>query len=200
MSKPNDTNSNCAAEYSDNYSFRIADISDIDTINQMMNQIYDGVTDKRLFVKTEPEVVSKIVSGDGFAVLAIDNNISDSSSSESISSTIAKKVIGFVLMWYPGDDPENLGPDADLDESEWNKVAMVESAVVMPAARGHHLERRMIDFAEGCVAPEYKYLIATVSPYNPASYKSAESLGYKHVKTKEKYGGLDRRVYMKIIK
>ena len=85
-----------------------------------------------------------------------------------------------------------------LPPEELCLVAHAETTCVLPKARGNHLERRMIAYAESFIDPlQHKYLMATISPDNPASYKSAEANGYKHIKTKEKYGGVLRRIYMK---
>ena len=74
----------------------------------------------------------------------------------------------------------------------------VESAVVASEYRGYALQGRMLQEAEHLIdRAKYSYLMATVSPENPASYKTLEKLGYELVLTKEKYGGLMRRLYIK---
>ena len=81
-----------------------------------------------------------------------------------------------------------------------DKVVHMESVAVLPEYRGYHLQEKMLRYAEECIdKKQYSYLLATVSPDNPASYHSFEKCGYALVMTKEKYGGLLRRIYEKCI-
>lgn len=58
----------------------------------------------------------------------------------------------------------------------------------------------MLQAAERLIDKEkYRFLLATVSSENPASFKILEKNGFKHIVTKEKYGVLFRRFYRKIL-
>lgn len=93
---------------------------------------------------------------------------------------------------------DNLGRDIDLDEDKLKQGVHMDSAVVLPEYRGMALQSKMLKYAEEYIDKnKCKYFIATVSPENPASYKSLEKNGYQLMVTKEKYGGLMRRIYLK---
>ena len=107
--------------------------------------------------------------------------------------------MGSLILRIP-DAEDNLGKDIGFSEEECQRVIHVESAVVAPLYRGNALQRRMLQIAETMIdRVKYSYLMATVSPDNPASYKTLESLGYELIVTKEKYDGLMRRIYRKAL-
>ncbi|MBQ1493054.1 MAG: M18 family aminopeptidase [Blautia sp.] len=109
------------------------------------------------------------------------------------------ELAGFLLVEYPGEDMENLGRDIQLPEEELTHVAHMDSVMVLPAHRGHHLEKRFLLAAESYLPPVYHHLLSSASPENGASCHSIEGAGYKKVVTKEKYGGYLRNIYYKEI-
>lgn len=172
---------------SDGYTLRLADISDAGDINRIMQAGYDSLENKDLFVTEPPEWVEMVLSDsqNGFGVVGV------SPEGETVS---------YFIVYYPGPDDEyNYGFDLGFTYEMRCRVANMETTAVLPKARGHHLEARMVDFAEGHIDDEHIYYMGTVSPDNPASYKAAEANGYKCMLTKEKYGGKLRRIYLKTV-
>lgn len=161
----------------------VAEQSDAQEIYDVMQEVYDRLENKTLYVCDDLDYVKNHVSDEGMTVIARNKD---------------GKIIGSFMFRYPGVSDDNLGRDIALDETELGKVVHMESAVVSPEYRGNELQLKMLQYAEKIIdTNKYKYFMSTVSPDNPASYRSLEKSGYELVKTKEKYGGLLRRIYLK---
>lgn len=191
----------------DTYTLRAATLDDAFEIWSVMDSCANAMEQKEHFICDDLDYVKDILSGHGFAVVACN---------------IEGKIVGNLLVKYPGLEEENLGYDvftkpykhsiADdkntfaettnhsplLSKENLMKVVHMDSASVLPKHRGNKLEARMISFAETLVdTSKYYYAFATVAPGNTASLKSLERNGYQVMVTKEKYGGLMRCVMMK---
>ena len=162
--------------------FRVAEAKDAQKIHNLMVEVYEQLENKSLYVCDDLAFVKRHISHEGFTVVAC---------------TKEGKIVGSLILRIP-DEEDNLGKDIGFSEEECQSVIHVESAVVAPLYRGNALQRRMLQIAEAMIdRVKYSYLMATVSPDNPASYKTLESLGYELIVTKEKYDGLMRRIYRK---
>ena len=181
------------------YKIRLATLDDAYTIWQIMDTCAKAMEHKEYFICDDLDYVKDILSGHGFGVVAYDED---------------GKIVGNLLVKYPGLDEENLGYDVFISNDEHgntnslctipltsdnlNKVLHMDSATVLPEHRGHGLEAKMIAYAESFVdTSKFRYSLATVAPENLASLKSLEKNGYQFMITKEKYGGLMRCVMMK---
>ena len=166
-------------------SFDLAAKKDVPEIYALMKTVYEGLDDRSLYVCDDIEYVKKHINSKGFIVKSCNDD---------------GKIVGSFIFRYPGMQEDNLGRDIGLAEGELPKVVHMDSAVVLPEYRGHGLQSAMLSYAEKLIdKKQYSYFMATVSPNNPASYKSLEKNGYHLVLTKEKYGGLIRRIYLKEI-
>ena len=166
------------------FTIRVADGTDAQTIYDLMVEVYEQLENKSLYVCDDLAFVKRHISQEGFTVVAC---------------TKEDKIVGSLILRIP-DAEDNLGKDIGFSEEECQRVIHVESAVVAPLYRGNALQRRMLQIAETMIdRVKYSYLMATVSPENPASYKTLESLGYELIVTKEKYDGLMRRIYRKAL-
>lgn len=192
----------------DNYTLRLATLKEAYEIWSVMDICYQALEHKEYFICDDLDYVKDILSGHGLGVVACDER---------------GKIVGNLLVKYPGLSEENLGYDVFrkvedssddnsnssslyrecsimLSEDNLMRVLHMDSASVLPEHRGHGLEHRMIAFAETLVdASKYHYAFATVAPENTASLKSLEKNGYQVMVTKEKYGGLTRSILMKIL-
>ena len=165
------------------YTLREATLEDAFEIWSVMDTCANTMEHKEHFICDDLDYVKDILSGHGFGVVACDMN---------------GKIVGNLLVKYPGLSEENLGYDVSLPIEELPKVLHMDSSSVLPNHRGHHLEHRMISFAEMLVdTSKYHYSFATVAPENVASLKSLEKNGYQVLVVKEKYGGVIRCVMMK---
>lgn len=166
-------------------SLQIAEPGDVFSIHQLMRLAYDQLENKELFVCDALEFVEAVVKKEGFAILA---------------KSETRQIVGVFLVRFPHNAEDNLGRDIHLDGEELDKVAHLESAVVHPRYRGMGLQRKMLAYAEELLEEkEFRYYMATVSPFNPASFKTLQKNGYKKVITTIKYNGLVRDIYLKEI-
>ena len=166
---------------------REAEPKDAQEIYEVMKTAEAALEDKTLYVCDDLEYVKTHIAEaeNGFGVVSCDEN---------------RKIVGIFIIRYPKTAEDNLGKDIELSDTELLQVAHMESAAVLPEYRGKHLQEKMLKFAEHCIdRKRYRYLMATVSPHNPASYLTFEKCSYQLTKTKEKYGGLLRRIYLKYI-
>lgn len=167
------------------YHLRPATLDDADEIHSIMDTCFQTLEHKEYFICDDLEYVKDILSGHGFGVVACDEN---------------GKIVGNLLVKYPGLDEENLGYDVFMNSYNLNRVLHMDSASVLPSHRGYGLECRMIAYAETLVdTSKYCYSFATVAPENTASLKSLEKNGYKIVTAREKYGGFNRYILMKLL-
>lgn len=192
----------------DNYTLRQATLEEAHEIWSVMDICYHALEHKEYFICDDLDYVKDILSGHGLGVVACDER---------------GKIVGNLLIKYPGLNEENLGYDVFrkaedssddnsnssslyrecsimLSEDNLMRVLHMDSASVLPEHRGHGLEHRMIAFAETLVdTSKYHYAFATVAPENTASLKSLEKNGYQVMVTKEKYGEFVRSVIMKAL-
>ncbi|MCI6731572.1 MAG: GNAT family N-acetyltransferase [Lachnospiraceae bacterium] len=165
------------------YHFRIAEMKDAETVHQIMQRVHDLLEDPSLYVCDDLPYVKEQIAGKGFVVIAEDEQ---------------NRPAGIFLFQYPGNGPENLGRDIGLPETEWEHVVHLDSAAVLPEHRGQNLQYRMLRQGEELIdKTRYHHFLATVSPDNPASFRTLEKAGYSLMVTKEKYGGKMRRIYYK---
>ena len=156
------------------YSLRPATLDDAYTIWQIMDTCAQAMEHKEHFICDDLDYVKDILSGQGFAVVACNAD---------------GKIVGDLLVKYPGLNEENLGYDVfvkdyaltdkipnfniRLTSDNLNQVLHMDSATVLPEHRGHGLESHMITYAESLVnISKYHYSFATVAPENLASLKS----------------------------
>lgn len=169
------------------YLLRQASLEDAYEIWWVMNHVSQSMKHPEHFICDDLDYVTNLLSGHGFAVAACDST---------------GKIVGNLLVKYPGLTDENLGYDVFTEENlkseKLLQVVHMDSASVLCAHRGHGLESRMIAYAEQLLdSSQYKYSFATVAPQNLASLKSLERSGYRVMMTKEKYGGRMRCIMMK---
>lgn len=165
------------------YVLRPAVAADAEEIHRIMEQVYEQLENKEYFVCDDLDYVREQLVSRGVGVVACEEE---------------GRIIGSLILHFPGMDEDNLGRDIGLPEKELEKVVHMESAVVLPFCRGCGLQKKMLLHAEEMLdSRRYAYLMATVDPQNRASYQSLLSLGYEPMIVKEKYGGLTRAIMMK---
>lgn len=178
------------------YTYRLAHKGEASKIHKLMEYVYESVADKDTFVCDDLSYVEKHIEEKGFVVVAEEISADSDESKKGSEGIVACLIVDF-----PSDGQENLGRDIELAEKSLCKVVHMDSAVVHPKHRGQGLQGQLLAFAEGEIGKQWMpgpfYLMATVSPVNQASATTLEKLGYICRCTKEKYGGLTRRIYCK---
>lgn len=108
------------------------------------------------------------------------------------------RLIAFRATLIPGDDNEHLGHDIGLEISEHSSVIYQEISNVLPLYRGHRLQNLMAKvLMEQLRIGDFKYVCATVAPFNIASLKDKFAQQMEIAALKEKYGGVLRYVFVK---
>lgn len=162
---------------------KLATKENVDEIYSLMQEVYNKLEDKTLYVCDDLEYVKNHIQDKGFTVIACNDK---------------SKIIGSFIFRFPMDSKDNLGRDIGLEKEKLGQVVHMESVVVLSQYRGNGLQQAMLKYGEELIdKAKYKYFMATVSPNNPGSYKSLEKCGYKMILAKEKYNGLERRIYLK---
>lgn len=146
------------------------------------NKVYDEMPDKSQLVIESKEYIDSYFSGGGFVVIATNEK---------------DLLVGCLTVRFPNLQKDNLGRDINLNKEDLQKVAHIETVTVEMKYRGNNLQLKMLEYAEKIINSNYKYIMATVAPDNYASIKTFKTDGFKLVKTKQKYGGLLRGIYLK---
>ncbi|MEH6943894.1 GNAT family N-acetyltransferase [Bacillus sp. JJ722] len=110
------------------------------------------------------------------------------------------ELIAFRALLVPYTLEDHLGIDAGLPEKDLNLVIYQDISNVHPHFRGMSLQRSMASWIMDELNKQehsYKYILATVAPFNIASLKDKFSQGMEIVALKPKYGGNLRYVFMK---
>ncbi|WP_342527549.1 hypothetical protein MKY84_02585 [Chryseomicrobium sp. FSL W7-1435] len=95
-------------------------------------------------------------------------------------------------------DDQHLAKDVGITEEEWSSVIYSEISLVDPQFQGNGLQKQMgIWWMEHLQNSRYRYVCATVAPFNIASLKDKFQLGMTIGALKEKYTGKLRYVFVK---
>ncbi|WP_195984306.1 GNAT family N-acetyltransferase [Clostridium sp. D33t1_170424_F3] len=157
-------------------------MEDVPAIVKIIQTAKDGIAAEDWYVAVNEDFVRENVEQRGFIVKAMSED------------TIA----GFLLVHYPMDDEDNMGAYLQLDKVERRKVAHMDTACVLPAYRGMHLQQTLLEEGERILkTTAYRYSMATVHPDNRYSLRNLLAAGYSVVTTVPKYGGLLRHVVCK---
>ncbi|WP_025786263.1 hypothetical protein [Sporosarcina sp. D27] len=107
-------------------------------------------------------------------------------------------LIAFRALMDPGEDPEHLGEDAGIPKEQWSSVLYSEITNVHPEFQGNGLQRQLGKIVmEDVDTDQYKYVCATVAPFNIASIKDKFELGMHIAALSVKYETLTRYIMMK---
>ena len=161
----------------------MAEASEADAVHALMEEVWEELPNKDIYSCDDLENVRNFLKGAGFGIVGVNKD---------------GRIVSSLICQYPGTNDDNLGFDIGLSNEELLRVVHFESAVVHRDYRGQGLEGRMVAFAEDHIDKQrYDIFLGTVSPDNPASCHTAEKNGFSCLLTKEKYGGLIRRIYCK---
>ncbi len=108
------------------------------------------------------------------------------------------RLVAFRALLIPAIDEEHLGYDCELDPNDLPSVVYQDISNVLPRYRGYRLQKLMAEvLMEQLRKEEFKYVCATVAPYNIVSLKDKFSQKMEIAALKRKYGGLLRYVFVK---
>lgn len=167
------------------YTFRLADTHDLLPVYHLMVEVLNLMEEKTWFVpETQDSLREVLEENKGFLLLAIHEP--------------SQSIAGYFMILFPGINEKNLGCQLQFTEEQLALSCHMESTVVHPLHRGHHLQTRMALKAQEYLSQQpYRYAFATVHPDNQYSLESMLRSGYQVVKEAKLYGGLDRLILKK---
>ena len=162
---------------------KILDLSYIDKIMILQDEIYDGLEDKQLYATTEKEEFIEYINNKG-VILGL--------------TTHEDELIAMGVYVAKGYDKGNYGYDLGITNEELLKVGQIESTVVKEDFRGNRLQKIICEELEEIARERNNTILtSTASPYNKFSVNTFLNLGYEIKLEKIKYGGLKRYVMLK---
>lgn len=160
-------------------------LSHIDSIIELQNEVVDALENKELYFPSEKEEFENIINNTGKIIGCI---------------TESNELIAIGVYCKLGLNKENYGYDIDLSEEELFNVGQIECTIVKPLYRGNKLQYITCEILEKIGKENNTNIImATASPDNFYSVNTFKKLGYDIVKEKLKYGGLKRYILKKNI-
>ena len=108
------------------------------------------------------------------------------------------RLVAFRATLIPGEDDEHLGHDIGLDALEHTSIIYQEISNVSPFYRGHRLQNIMAKvLMEQSRLSDFRYVCATVAPFNIPSLKDKFAQQMEIAALKRKYGGVLRYIFVK---
>lgn len=162
---------------------KFLDISYIDKIMKLQEQVYNELEKKEFYFCSSKEEFIDIFNGKGRIVGCV---------------TSDDELIAIGSYAEFGYDKSNYGYDVNIKGDELLKVGQLEATIVSSDYRGNRLQKKMCEMLEEiALVNKMKYICVTAAPDNIYSVNTIKNLGYKTILEKLKYGGLKRYVFMK---
>ena len=166
--------------------FKLLDLSYIDKIMELQQNIYDGLENKDFYVCSNREEFVNAINEKGKIIGCV--------------SLMNNELIAIGVYIKYGYENHNYGYDIEIQGEELLKAGQVESTLVCEDYRGNRLQKIMCEILEEVGKKAgIKYICATAAPDNKYSVNTFEKLGYNIMADKLMYGGLRRYVFMKKI-
>ncbi|WP_017795652.1 GNAT family N-acetyltransferase [Oceanobacillus kimchii] len=155
---------------------------DLPVIMQLQDIVIEELIDKDSLEPLSREEFLTILSDDKLMIGVFDQQI----------------LIGFRAFLNPINDEEGLGKDIGLLESDYPRIVYSEISNVHPDYRGNGLQTFMgKTWMDSLDRRDFRYILATVAPFNIASLKDKFALGMKIYRLKNKYGDKLRYIFCK---
>ena len=163
---------------------KYADAADVPEIMALMNLAKELTENKEWYSTDDEAFVRRHLTEEGFILKAVEED----------------QLEGFSIARYSGDAEDNLGKYWDLANEKLHQVAHMESAAVHPDYRGRGIQKELMARGESILKQKgYHYLMGTAHPDNVYSVNNFLKLGYEILTKTEKYGGLPRYVFGKVM-
>ena len=157
-------------------------VDQVDEILELQQAVIDALTSKSVLEPLSRDEFLFMLNGRGLM----------------IGAYYKEELIAFRAMLEPELDEEHLGKDAGLLRSEWPLVLYSEITNVDPKFRGNNLQVLLGEILMDDVdRNRFRYICATVAPFNIASLKDKFAHGMYIASLKIKYGDLLRYILMK---
>ena len=157
-------------------------LSDLQAVIDLNEAIYSALPDKSILRHNSPEMIASCIE---------DPNVT-------LGIWEGDTLIAIGMLYVPQCIEEDHFHDLGL-EGEY-KSANQKLFLVREGYRGLGLQRKLIREVEKvAMARDYNLLCTTVAPNNDFSINNFLKEGYVYAKTEEKYGGLVRNLYYKVL-
>lgn len=164
------------------FSVQFLTVDDLPLIMKLQKKVENALSSSTILEPLSKEEFTVILSGDRLM----------------IGVFVDEKMIAFRALLEPEIDTEHLGIDAGLSEKDLPKVIYQEISTIDPDFQGNGLQNYMGKIVMKIIDNKhFRYVCATVAPFNIPSLKDKLKLGLEIVALKEKYGGKLRYIFMK---
>lgn len=154
---------------------KILNLSYIEKIMELQEEIVEGLEDKQLYASTEKNEFMKYINNEGIILGLV---------------TEEDELIAMGVYVAKGYDKKNYGYDLGIMGKELLKVGQIESTVVKNEFRGNRLQKIICEELEKLAREKGNTILtSTASPYNKFSVNTFLNLGYEIKIEKVKYGG-----------
>lgn len=161
---------------------RPCQLSDLQAVIDLNEAIYSALLDKSILRHNSPEMIASCME---------EPNVT-------LGIWEGDTLIAIGMLYVPQCIEEDHFHDLGL-EGEY-KSANQKLFLVREGYRGLGLQRKLIREVEKvAMARDYNLLCTTVAPNNDFSINNFLKEGYVYAKTEEKYGGLVRNLYYKVL-
>lgn len=156
--------------------------ADLQAVIDLNETIYTALPDKSILRHNSPEMIASCLEEPNVTLGIWDGNL----------------LVAIGMLYVPQCIEEDHFHDLDLQGNY--KSANQKLFLVREGYRGQGLQRQLIREVEKiAVARGYNLLCTTVAPNNTFSINNFLKEGYIYAKTEEKYGGLLRNLYYKVV-
>ena len=161
---------------------RPCQLSDLQSVIDLNEAIYSALPDKSILRHNSPEMIASCIEEPNVTLGIWEGDM----------------LIAIGMLYVPQCIEEDHFHDLGL-EGEY-KSANQKLFLVREGYRGLGLQRKLICEVEKiAMARGYNLLCTTVAPNNDFSINNFLKEGYVYAKTEEKYGGLMRNLYYKVL-
>ena len=161
--------------------FRQCLLFDLEAVLELNQRVYDSLVDKSLLRLNSTEMIASCLAEPNVTMGAWDGD----------------KLVAIGILYVPQTEDEDLShyvSDAVYPAAN-QKLYLVDAAY-----RGQGLQRKIIRIIEEIARKKgYLMLCTTIAPHNTFSINNFVTEGYVYSTTVEKYGGLERNIYNKVL-
>lgn len=159
---------------------RQLNLDDIPILQALQEEVIQALEDQASLQPLSAEEFMFMLKGNGLMIGAFHH----------------ERLIAFRAMLQPQtDEEEHLAADARIPLAEWSSVMYSEITTVHPSYRGHSLQKRLGRIVFDLIDQQrYRYVCATVAPFNIPSLMDKFAQQMRIVALKEKYNGLLRYI------
>ncbi|WP_297018938.1 GNAT family N-acetyltransferase [Thalassospira sp.] len=167
------------AETSYGVTLRFLETADLNDLVELHQAVVANLPDRHIFRSDQPDFLADHIERRGATVGAFKEG----------------RLIGYAVVSFPYQDPDNLARFTDLPADEALRVAHFDGAAVHPDFRGNHLHQTMNQIrGHYALLAGYHHLMGTVSPLNPYSLGNHLGAGFQVIGHAVCYGDMQRYI------